>query len=203
MIFFPNTPWIIKQIYSGLTWNKSRSEKKIYLTFDDGPVPEATPFVLEELKKFDAKATFFVIGDNVRKNPELFNQIKQAGHSIGNHTFNHLNGWKNSQRFYLENIEKCNELIHAPLFRPPYGRTTFNQLREIKKQYQVIMWDVLSGDYNAALSREKCLFNVIKNGKNGSIVLFHDSVKSYKNMSYALPKALDFWKNEGYEIVGF
>ncbi len=201
-MFFAKTPWFVKLIYPDLIWNKSRDEKKIYLTFDDGPVPEATPFVLNELKKANAKATFFMIGDNVRKYPELKNQVIAEGHSIGNHTFNHLKGWNTNTAMYLENTAKCGELINTNLFRPPYGRATFSQLNSIKKTHQIIMWEVLTGDYMPEMNKEMCLKNAISHSKNGSIILFHDSIKAFENMSYALPKALEYWKNEGFEICG-
>ncbi len=201
-MFFAKTPWFVKLIYPDLIWNKSRDEKKIYLTFDDGPVPEATPFVLNELKKANAKATFFMIGDNVRKYPELKNQVIAEGHSIGNHTFNHLKGWNTDTARYLENTAKCGELINTNLFRPPYGRATFSQLNSIKKSHQIIMWEVLTGDYMPEMNKEMCLKNAVSHSKNGSIVLFHDSIKAFENMSYALPKALEYWKNEGFEICG-
>lgn len=201
-MFFAKTPWFVKLIYPDLIWNKSRNEKKIYLTFDDGPVPEATPFVLNELKKANAKATFFMIGDNVRKYPELKNQVIAEGHSIGNHTFNHLKGWNTDTARYLENTAKCGELINTNLFRPPYGRATFSQLNSIKKTHQIIMWEVLTGDYMPEMNKEMCLKNAVSHSKNGSIILFHDSIKAFENMSYALPKALEYWKNEGFEICG-
>lgn len=201
-MFFAKTPWFVKLIYPDLIWNKSRNEKKIYLTFDDGPVPEATPFVLNELKKANAKATFFMIGDNVRKYPELKNQVIAEGHSIGNHTFNHLKGWNTDTSRYLENTAKCGELINTNLFRPPYGRATFSQLNSIKKTHQIIMWEVLTGDYMPEMNKEICLKNAVSHSKNGSIILFHDSIKAFDNMSYALPKALEYWKNEGFEICG-
>ena len=201
-MFFAKTPWFVKLIYPDLIWNKSRNEKKIYLTFDDGPVPEATPFVLNELKKANAKATFFMIGDNVRKYPELKNQVIAEGHSIGNHTFNHLKGWNTDTARYLENTAKCGELINTNLFRPPYGRATFSQLNSIKKTHQIIMWEVLTGDYMPEMNKEICLKNAVSHSKNGSIILFHDSIKAFDNMSYALPKALEYWKNEGFEICG-
>lgn len=201
-MFFAKTPWFVKLIYPDLIWNKSRNEKKIYLTFDDGPVPEATPFVLNELKKANAKATFFMIGDNVSKYPELKNQVIAEGHSIGNHTFNHLKGWNTDTARYLENTAKCGELINTNLFRPPYGRATFSQLNSIKKTHQIIMWEVLTGDYMPEMNKEICLKNAVSHSKNGSIILFHDSIKAFDNMSYALPKALEYWKNEGFEICG-
>lgn len=198
MPYLVKTPALLKWFYPGLIWNKSRTEHVIYLTFDDGPIPEVTPFVLSTLEKYHAKATFFCIGDNVQKHPEIFEAVKAAGHTIGNHTFNHLRGWDTADDVYLENTAKCNELVTAKLFRPPHGRAKKSQLAILKKQYEVIMWDVLSGDFDLALSPQKCYQNVIDKSSNGSIVVFHDSLKAWPRLEYTLPKALEYWQNKGY-----
>ena len=198
MPYLVKTPAVLKWFYPGLTWNKSRAERTIYLTFDDGPIPEVTPFVLQTLEKYQAKATFFCIGDNVQKHPEIFEAVKAGGHTIGNHTFNHLCGWDTPDEIYLENTEKCNLLIKAKLFRPPHGRAKKSQLAILKKQYEVIMWDVLSGDFDTELSPQKCYQNVVDKSSNGSIVVFHDSLKAWPKLEFTLPKALEFWQDKGY-----
>lgn len=198
MPYLVKTPALLKWFYPGLTWNKSREEKTIYLTFDDGPIPEVTPFVLRTLAEFQAKATFFCIGDNVQKHPKIFEAVKVAGHSIGNHTFNHLRGWDTADKVYLENTQKCNELVKAKFFRPPYGRAKKSQLKILKKQYEVIMWDVLSGDFDTELSPQQCYQNVVGKSSNGSIVVFHDSLKAWPRLEYMLPKALQSWQDKGY-----
>ena len=204
----------LQWLYPTLTWHKNRANKCIYLTFDDGPIPDVTPFVLETLKTFEAKATFFCIGDNVRKHPDIFKQVIKEGHRIGNHTFNHLNGWKVAESDYLDNVKQCAKLVDSNLFRPPYGRITKSHIAHLtshisypKSQYspqgvpwKIIMWDVLSGDFDTELKPEKCLQNVMKHTGNGSIVVFHDSIKAFPRMKYALPRALEAWKNEGYEF---
>lgn len=192
------TPALLKYFYPNLTWNKSRAERAIYLTFDDGPIPEATPFVLQTLAQFDAKATFFCIGDNVQKHPEIFEAVKAEGHTIGNHTFNHLKGWDKPDELYLENVERCNLLTQSKLFRPPYGRAKKSQLAVLKKDYEIVMWDVLSGDFDHELLPQSCYQNVVNKSSNGSIVVFHDSLKAWPRLEYALPKALEYWQQLGY-----
>ena len=190
-------------------WNKSCSEKIVYLTFDDGPIPNVTDFVLNTLKTFKIKATFFCIGDNIIKHPELFERLKNEGHSIGNHTFNHLNGWKTNDDTYLRNVLKCQELTQTSLFRPPYVRIKKSQIRKLKAQslklkantqLQIVMWDVLSADFDPSISPKKCYKNVINNTKNGSIIVFHDSLKTYEKLQYALPKAIHHLINKGYQF---
>lgn len=200
MPYLIKTPALLKWFYPGLTWNKSRAERSIYLTFDDGPIPEVTPFILKTLAQFEAKATFFCIGDNAQKHRDIFEQVKACGHAIGNHTFNHLRGWDTSDELYLENTERCNQLVKAKLFRPPYGRAKRSQLAILKKSYEIIMWDVLSGDFNVDISPEKCYRNVVDKSSNGSIIVFHDSLKAFPRTQYALPKALEYWQSKGYQF---
>ncbi|MBS1529847.1 MAG: polysaccharide deacetylase family protein [Bacteroidetes bacterium] len=197
------TPWIVKQLYRKLLWNKPRSGNRIFVTFDDGPIPIVTPFVLNILKKHDAKATFFCIGDNVNKHPGIFEQVKDAGHAIGNHTYNHLKGWITDDQAYLDNFLKCDEIVHSNLFRPPYGRIKRSQIRLLRKakpDLQIVMWDVLSGDYDPSLSPEACLQNVLKHTQPGSIIVFHDSLKAFDRLEYVLPKAMEAWVRLGYEF---
>jgi peptidoglycan/xylan/chitin deacetylase (PgdA/CDA1 family) len=205
-MYLVKTPWLLKKFYpQTLIWNKPRDKKIIYLTFDDGPIPIVTPFVLETLKKFNAKATFFCIGDNIIKHQDIFIQLKADGHAIGNHTFNHLNGWNSDDKSYIDNILKCQELTQTNIFRPPYGRIKKSQIKllnqlKIEQNLKIIMWDVLSGDFDTQLSPEKCLKNVCKHVQSGSIVVFHDSLKAQKKLEYVLPKALKLWRDNGYDF---
>ncbi|MGX5687582.1 polysaccharide deacetylase family protein [Arcticibacter tournemirensis] len=202
-MYLIKTPFWLRCIYPTLTWRKLNDTKTIYITFDDGPIPNVTPFVLKTLKEYNAKATFFCIGDNVRKHSDIFRQVADAGHSIGNHTFNHLRGWDTEDQAYLDNFIKCNELTQTKLFRPPHGRIKFSQiarLRSVFPDLQIIMWDVLSGDFDRGLSPEKCLKNVLSTVKPGSIIVFHDSLKAFDRLEYTLPRALKAWQEEGYRF---
>jgi len=202
-MYLVKSPLLLKWYYPSLIWNKSRNEKVIYLTFDDGPIPDVTTFVLNTLKSFDAKATFFCIGDNIRKHPDIFEAVKSAGHSIGNHTFNHLKGWKTSDQIYVQNFLKCQELTGTNLFRPPYGRIKKSQIsaiKALKPDVKMIMWDVLSGDFDLQLSPEKCFQNVINHTSNGSIIVFHDSLKAFDRLAYTLPKVLRHFHKLGYSF---
>jgi peptidoglycan/xylan/chitin deacetylase (PgdA/CDA1 family) len=203
-MYLVKTPLLIKLLYPKLIWSANSNNRCIYLTFDDGPIPIVTPFVLNILKQYNAKATFFCIGDNVRKHPEVFEQVKQDGHAIGNHTFNHLKGWETEEKIYLDNFMQADRILDTKLFRPPYGRIKRSQvklLQQAKPGIQIVMWTVLSGDYDAAISPERCLDNVIKNTRPGDIVLFHDSLKAQERMEYALPQALAYWSREGYNFA--
>jgi peptidoglycan/xylan/chitin deacetylase (PgdA/CDA1 family) len=204
-MYLVKTPLLLKALYPKLLWDGGGNSRSIFVTFDDGPIPIVTPFVLNILKQYNAKATFFCIGDNVRKHPEVFEQVKQAGHAIGNHTFNHLNGWHTDDETYLDNFLQADGLIGSKLFRPPYGRIKRSQiklLQEAKPGIKIVMWNVLSADFDAATSPEKCLDNVVKNVKGGEIVLFHDSLKARDRMEYALPRALEYWSRAGFEFRG-
>ena len=211
--YLVQTPKFVQRIFPKRIWAFPNSENKLYLTFDDGPIPEVTPWVLDTLKKHNAKATFFCIGDNIAKHPEIFKRIISEGHAVGNHTFNHLNGKKTDPKTYAKNVDKGqfimeqeilsmgktiptseeNETgVHVGLFRPPYGQMTSAQAKSVQgKGYQIVMWNVLSADYDTTISEEKCFKNVAESMKPGSIVVFHDSLKAQKNMQYALPKVLD------------
>jgi peptidoglycan/xylan/chitin deacetylase (PgdA/CDA1 family) len=203
--YWIKTNWLIKKIFSNFTWDVSNIGNTVYLTFDDGPIPEVTEWVLAELKKHGFKATFFSIGENITKHPEIFKKVISEGHSIGNHTYNHLNGWNTSTEDYIENVARCEEAISkninqnlkSKLFRPPYGKIKTVQSKAIRKLgYKIIMWDVLSADFDTTISREQCLDNVLSNVKPGSIIVFHDSVKAFKNLEYVLPKTLAFLKEK-------
>jgi peptidoglycan/xylan/chitin deacetylase (PgdA/CDA1 family) len=195
------TPWLLKKLYPQLVWDANHTDRCIYLTFDDGPIPIVTPFVLNILKQYNAKATFFCIGDNIRKHPDVFEQVKAGGHAIGNHTYNHLKGWETDDKTYLENFLATDKLTGTTLFRPPYGRIKRSQvklLKEARPGLQIIMWTVLSGDFDINLKPEKCLNNVVKNTVGGDIVLFHDSLKAFGRLEYTLPRAMEYWSKKGY-----
>jgi len=176
------------------------SEKVIYLTFDDGPVPKVTPWALEILKAYNAKATFFCVGENVKKHPGLFRRIREEGHSVGNHSYNHINGWRTRNFSHMRNIARADHLINSRLYRPPYGKIKLSQLRQLRGKYKVVMWDVLSGDYNQKLKGEQCLANVIENTGPGSVICFHDSEKAWENLRYTLPKVLAHYKKMGFSF---
>lgn len=193
-------PEWLTRLFPEAIWRMPAGEKVLYLTFDDGPIPEVTPQVLEILKEKDIKATFFCVGENVGRYPELFKQIKAEGHSVGNHTHNHLQGIKHSTPKYLSNIEKANELIGSNLFRPPHGLLRRMQYHAIVKRYKLIMWDVISCDYDPELSPEQCYKNVVEHVSDGSIITFHDSLKAEKNVLEALPRVIDDLALEGYSF---
>ena len=208
--YFIKTPILLKFIFRNRVWRLSTKEKVLYLTFDDGPTPEITEWTLDELKKYEAKATFFCIGKNIAEHPEIFQNILEENHAVGNHTNNHLNGRKTKTAAYLQNIEEAenyfeknrkSEIINLKLFRPPYGRLTLSQSKKIRKKgYKIIMWDVLSADFDPKISNEKCLENVIRNIENGSIIIFHDSVKASEKLKFVLPKVLEYYSAKGYKF---
>lgn len=224
-------PRFIQRLYPERVWAFSRKSNSVYLTFDDGPIPQVTPWVLAELKKHQAKATFFCIGENIQKHPEIFKQILSEGHAIGNHTFNHLNGWKTETSEYVENVEKAERQMledgrqkteeglqktsistssainnrkssivnHKSLFRPPFGKITSKQAKILKKRgFKIVMWDIISYDFDADISPEECLRNVLGKIQPGSVLVFHDSFKAEKNLRHVLPKVLDFISRKGW-----
>lgn len=207
MTFTPiKTPIVAKKLFSNYIWDIPTNEKVVYLTFDDGPTPEITNWVLNTLKQYQAKATFFCIGNNIENHPEIFQDIFNDGHSIGNHTNNHIRGWKTNSKAYLNNVSDAEEIIKKQasstnLFRPPYGQITPKQGKNlIELGYKIIMWDVLSFDWDKNITPETCLNNVISKTTNGSIIVFHDSIKASKNMQYALPKILQYFSNKEYQF---
>lgn len=194
---------ILKKIYPKATWNLNRTEKIIYLTFDDGPIPELTEWVLAELLKFKAQATFFCVGENILKYPDIFEKVKSQGHRVANHTMHHIKGFKHNVPDYLKEVDECKALIGNNLFRPPYGQLKRRQYKAlIEKNYRIILWDVISYDYEA-ISPENCLTNVLGNTRSGSVVLFHDNLKAEKNLKYTLPLFLQHFSNLGYEFKAF
>jgi peptidoglycan/xylan/chitin deacetylase (PgdA/CDA1 family) len=203
--YFVKTPWLVKKIYADYIWSISATEKTLYLTFDDGPHPEATPFVLNELKKFNALATFFCIGKNMLAFPDVYKRILDEGHEAGNHTQNHLNGWKVSDDAYMRDIAEAANYIDSNLFRPPYGKITRFQAKHLPaamkgRKAKVLMWDVLSADFDADVSAQRCLENVVFRSQPGSIVVFHDSEKCFEKLKYILPKTLQYFSQKGYSF---
>lgn len=197
-----NIPKVLKKIYPLLNWEETPDGNEVFLTFDDGPIPEVTPWVLEKLKEYDVKATFFCIGDNVLKHPKIYQRILDEGHAVGNHTHKHLKGWNTDDGTYLKDIENAGEFISSNLFRPPYGRIKKSQIKLIQSlNYHIIMWSILSGDYNKNRSPEACFNNVKRNLKPGSVVVFHDSIKADNNMRYALEKTLIFMRENNFKGV--
>ena len=204
-LLFAKTSPLLAAIYPGCIWKINTQQKVIYLTFDDGPIAEVTPFILDELNRWNAKATFFCIGKNILDNPAIFNRIVAEKHAIGNHTLIHLNGWNYSNPLYFENIQQCETILNnklepsrIKLFRPPYGKLKPAQYAQIKKHYKIIMWDVLSFDFDLTISKEKVLHNVLKNTEPGSIVVFHDSLKAKDKIEFALPQVLQHFTQKGF-----
>ena len=208
--YFVKTPKLLKLIFKQWFWSFSINEKVIYLTFDDGPTPEITEWTLNQLEKYNAKATFFCIGKNVNKHPDIYQRIIKQNHHIGNHTNNHFNGWKNSTSDYLNNFKEAENSFsknipfsknRTRLFRPPYGKLSLTQAKKIRKSgFKIIMWDVLSADFDTTISKEQCLNNVIKNSGNGSIVVFHDSNKAAEKLKYVLPKVLEYYSAKEFKF---
>lgn len=172
----------------------------MFLTFDDGPIPEVTPLVISILKKYNVKATFFCVGENVQKYPEVFEQLLNNGHAVGNHTFHHVKAWKTDYKSYLSEVEQCNKLVKSNLFRPPHGQFTWKLAQTLKKDFRIIMWSALSGDYNKTLSESQCLANAIKNTRPGAIIVFHDSLKARERMEYVLPIYIEYCIKQGYSF---
>ena len=199
--YFTKTPGYLKKIFSSMVWELPNPDKKeLYLTFDDGPTPEVTDFTIETLQQAKAGGTFFCVGARVVEQTQLMAKLADGGFALGNHTYSHVNGWKEDDSNYLTEIDKCAEVLYSNLFRPPYGRIKISQIEMVKKNFHIIMWDVISGDFDPEIDGEKCLQNVIKHAKPGSIVVFHDSVKASEKLQYALPRVLDHFGGLGYEF---
>ncbi len=197
-MYFIKTPSYLKKIFPDCLWNADTNQKVIYLTFDDGPIPESTPFILKTLRRYNAKATFFCVGDNIEKHQNLLSQIEAENHTVGSHTHNHLSGWTTKNKLYFQNVEQASSLINSRLFRPPYGRITPSQIKHLSQDYTIVMWDILSGDFDESIDAEQCFKNVVENAKNGSIVVFHDNVKSIKKLKILLPLILEYYTKEGF-----
>ena len=193
-------PDILRPFLGKLLWRKSSSEKVIYITFDDGPVPEVTPLVLDLLDEYNIKATFFCVGENVEKYPEVYNEVLKRGHRTGNHTYNHLKGASVSTDEYVANVKKASVNIESNLFRPPYGRIKKEQKKALKTGYEIVMWDVITHDYNSSLSPQTIMQNIRRYSRNGSLVVFHDSIKAERNMLTVLPLAIEYWNSKGYSF---
>lgn len=199
-MFIEQPPWFYRVLFPGVTWRIPTKPKCVYLTFDDGPIPEVTPWVLDTLDKYRIKATFFCVGDNVRKYPETYRMVIERGHQVGNHTFNHIQGLRFWTKNYLANIEKAALYIQSDLFRPPHGHMRFPQVLVLRKLYRIIMWDVVTRDYSPHLNSDD-VFNVVKRyTRNGSIIVFHDSLKAEKNMREAMPRSIEWLLEQGYEF---
>lgn len=199
-MFLEQTPRFLRRFWPA-SWRIKTSTPTVYLTFDDGPTPSTTPQILEILDRYHVKATFFCVGDNVRKFPQSFQMYLDQGHQVGNHTMHHLKGFNTESERYLIDVEEADQYIHSNLLRPPYGRIKFKQLRALKNKYHIVMWDVITRDYNSKLSPEKILSIVKRYTRDGSIIVFHDSLKSIKTLKVALPQCIEFLQNEGYEIA--
>jgi len=194
-MFFVKTPYLLMKVFPELIWRYKEKEKvktnHVYLTFDDGPTPGVTTWVLDTLRQFEAKGTFFCLGKNVEKHPDLYRKIIDEGHAVGNHTYSHLKGWQMDNTEYFNDIDLANCLIESDLFRPPYGKFKNSQIKHLSDNYKIVMWDILSQDYSLNITREKVLSNVLENIRGGSIVVFHDSVKAEPNLTFALPRVLE------------
>jgi peptidoglycan/xylan/chitin deacetylase (PgdA/CDA1 family) len=200
-MYLVKTNWWIRKLFpTEVTWKIRTDKKEVFITFDDGPHPTITPFVLACLKQHDAKATFFCIGKNVKASSRIYQQILAEGHSVGNHTYDHLNGWKSGDIVYFKNVILAGQLIDTDLFRPPYGRITKSQVKELVPDYKIIMWDVLSGDFDLNLSAQQCFDNVANNVGAGSVIVFHDSEKAFPRLEHALPRVLKYLSDQGYQM---
>lgn len=197
-MFIEQPPRILRALYPGAIWRMNPDERTVYLTFDDGPIPGVTPWVLETLDRYDIKATFFMVGDNVRKHPQEHRMVVDHGHRVGNHTFNHVKGFGSPLEAYMSNTLQANELLETDLFRPPHGHMTRGQYLALKEHYRIIMWDVVTRDYSKRLKGKHVFRKVKKYARNGSIITFHDSIKSEESLKYALPRSIEWLKEQGY-----
>ena len=202
-MFIEQPPQFIRRLYPRACWRMNASEKSVYLTFDDGPIPEVTPWVLDVLDKYHIKATFFMVGDNVRKHPDEYKMVVERGHRIGNHTYNHLKGFEELTERYIANIDKADCYLSTDLFRPPHGLMRMDQYRALSERYRIIMWALVTRDYNPNLNGRQILRKVKQYARNGSIITFHDSLRSVHNLHYALPRAIEWLMQEGYEFKVF
>jgi peptidoglycan/xylan/chitin deacetylase (PgdA/CDA1 family) len=202
-MFIEQVPEFVRNLYPQALWRMNPDEKAVYLTFDDGPIPVVTPWVVDQLGRYGIKATFFMVGDNVHKFPQEYMQVVENGHRIGNHTYNHLKGLFTKTSDYIENVDQADTFLHSDLFRPPHGFLRQSQYKELSKRYQLVMWDLVTRDYSLRLYGEDVLANVKRLVRNGSIITFHDSIRSESNLKYALPRAIDWLLEQGYEFKVF
>jgi peptidoglycan/xylan/chitin deacetylase (PgdA/CDA1 family) len=198
---FVKPPEWIRKISSRMVWRIPIGEPVLFITFDDGPVPGLTEWILEELEKYDAKATFFCVGDNVRKNPTLYSKILDGGHAVGNHTYSHLNSYRTGINHFVKDVYRARKFIDSRLFRPPYGRIRPIAARILLPRFRIILWDVLSMDYDTELEPRMVMYNVVSEARSGSIIVFHDNLKARTNLEYALPKVLDHYTRAGYKFL--
>jgi len=201
-MYYPvHSPKWVQWLFPKYLWRfEATKEKKLYLTFDDGPIPVITPWVLEQLARYNAKATFFCVGNNIEKHPEVYQQVLEGGHSVGNHTFSHISGWANSTEDYMKNVDRCQEKMQVSLFRPPYGRLKLSQAQQLKKEYKIVMWDVIAGDFDPSIDGATCWHNVLSHTTNGSIIVLHDSKKAWDRLEFVLPKLLEHYTSLGFSF---
>lgn len=197
-MYLVKTPNFIQSMYPNYTWRVATEERVLYLSFDDGPIPEVTPWVLDLLHEYRAKGTFFMVGENAEHNPDLLQRVRREGHAVGSHTYNHLNGWKTDDIPYFHNARRCARITGSELFRPPYGRMRPKQARFLQRHYDIVMWDILSGDFDPSITGQQCLRNVTTKAGPGSIVVFHDSLKAEDKLRYVLPRVLEHFTQEGF-----
>jgi len=199
-MYLVKTPQVVQNLFPHFTWRIPTREKVLFLTFDDGPIPEVTPWVLDQLQAFDACATFFCVGENASNQPELFARLRREGHAVGSHTYQHLNGWQTDNRTYFLNTRRAAQRIGGELFRPPYGKLKPSQAQFLQRHYRIVMWDVLSADFDPAVRPQQCLNYVLERSEPGSIVVFHDSLKAWPRLEYALPRVLEHFSEQGYRF---
>lgn len=199
-MYLVKTPRLIQSLFPRIHWRNETEEPVVHLTFDDGPIPEVTPWVLDQLGRYQAKATFFCVGHNIEKHPDVFARLLAEGHLAGNHTYHHLDGWSTDNRSYFKNIRMTRDLVGNRLFRPPYGHLRPSQAQFLQRHYQVVLWDILSGDFDRQLQPEDCLRNVLQHVRPGSIIVLHDNIKSFSTLRYVLPRLLESLSAQGYRM---
>ncbi len=202
-MWIPRTPKFIQNAFDEAIWSVPTKEKELYLTFDDGPNPLSTPFVLRKLKKFDAKATFFCVGENVERNIDIFQQVVHAGHTVGNHSYSHKNGWHSDNDSYYNDVDRASKLIDSPYFRPPYGKLKYSQYKFLKSKFKIVMWDVLAEDYKASMSAGDCVEKIKKQALPGSVIVLHDNDKFYEKLRVVLPEILEYFSDQGFVFKPF